>query len=61
MRGLGYPPHPRLLETDTSGWEEAHKSFKQGTEYGRKLFLVAGWSEAGGRGAGRRPGCDPVG
>ena len=62
VRELGYPPpRPRLPETDTSGWEEAPESFKQGTECSRNLFLVAGWSEAGGRGAGRRPGCDPVG
>ena len=55
MRGLGYPS----LETDTLGWEEVSKSFKQGTECGRSLLLVAGWSEAGGREAGRRPCCDP--
>lgn len=47
-----------FLETDL-GVGGGIKSFKQGTECGRELFLVTRRSEAGGREAGGSPTCDP--
>lgn len=57
MRKLGLSPGASFSLRQTVEWEEALKSFKWGTEHGRKLFLVTGGVRLK---AGRQEGGHPV-